>query len=207
MFNIYWKFYQEFERVIMGAEDFATFMNKMYKSFDVFIQSAIYDAFAKYANDLTGMFKKTGSLTAQGVRDLVTLIETATGRQVTIMGTRAAIANMLALQNTTYIPETAKEEHYEKGYLGMWEGVQIQMIPQVFERNKVGTYALDNTQLYFVPQNEQKFIKLVNEGDMRVFEIQDAAVNQDMTYSGELQAKLGCGIVTSDVLGVWDIDA
>ena len=73
--STYWcavKVYSEFERVVTGAEDFATFVNKMYEAYDRYVKNTIYDAMVGYANTLTGQFKKTGSLTADNLNAHIT---------------------------------------------------------------------------------------------------------------------------------------
>ena len=124
----YWcavKVYAEFERVVTGAEDFATFVNKMYEAYDRYVKNTIYDAMVGYANTLTGQFKKTGSLTADNLNALCDLVSTATGYPVMIMGTRTALSKVTALQNASYISDTMKDEHMRTGLLGMWEGKEF----------------------------------------------------------------------------------
>ncbi len=208
--STYWcavKCYVEFERVVTGAEEFSKFITKMYEAYDRYVKNALYDAMVGYAQALTGMFKKTGSLTAEGVNDLCDLIETATGYRVRIMGTRAALNNVIKLQNGTYISDAMKDEHYRTGTLGMFEGRELVEIPQVFEKGKVGQYKLDNTMIWFMPVSEEKFLKLVNEGDTQLRTISDKDTNMDYTYESEMMTKLGVGVMLNGAYGVWDIDA
>lgn len=208
--STYWcavKCYVEFERVVSGAEEFSKFITKMYEAYDRYVKNALYDAMVGYATALTGMFKKTGSLTAEGLNELCDLLETALGYRVRIMGTRAALANVIKLQNATYISDAMKDEHYRTGMLGMWEGKELVEIPQVFEKNKVGTYKLDNTILWIMPVSEEKFLKLVNEGDTQLRTIADKDENMDYTYENEIMTKLGVGVMLNGAFGVWDIDA
>ena len=97
----------------------------MYEAYDRYVKNTIYDAMVGYANALTGMFKKTGSLTADILNELCDLVSTATGRPVMIMGTRTALSKVTALQNAAYISDSMKEEHYKNGFLGMWEGKEF----------------------------------------------------------------------------------
>lgn len=205
----YWcavKVYAEFERVVSGAEDFATFVNKMYEAYDRYVKNTIYDAMVGYANTLTGQFKKTGSLTAENLNDLCDLVSTATGYPVMIMGTRTALSKVTGLQNASYISDTMKDEHMRTGLLGMWEGKQLVEIPQVFEKNKIGSYKIDNTLLWIMPQSDLKFIKVVNEGDTQLSQITDKDANVDMTYSAEIQTKLGCAVMLNSAFGVYDVE-
>lgn len=206
----YWcaiKTYSEFERVLTGAEDFATYVNKMYEAYDLYIKNTIFDTMVGYANAIPATWKRTGSLTDVGLREFCQLISTATGMPVRIMGTRAALANVTALQNASFISNEMKNEHYRTGTLGMWEGIELVEIPQVFVRKQIGTYALDNSLLWIMPASEEKWIKLVNEGDTQLRTINDKDTLMDMTYEQEMQTKLGVSIMMNSTFGVWDIDA
>lgn len=124
----YWvgiKIYAEFERVVMGLEDWAKFITKVYEAYDRYIKNTVYDTMVGYANALTGMYKKTGTVTAENLNTLCDLVSTATGMPVMIMGTRAALAKVIDLQNASYISDAMKNEHYRTGTLGMWEGKEF----------------------------------------------------------------------------------
>ena len=206
----YWvgiKIYAEFERVVMGLEDWAKFITKVYEAYDRYIKNTVYDAMVGYATGLTGQFKKTGSITAANLNALCDLVSTATGMPVMIMGTRVALAKVIELQNASYISDAMKNEHYRTGTLGMWEGKELVEIPQVFEKGNVGKYKIDNTLIWIMPVSEEKFIKVVNEGDTQLMTVTDKDTNMDMTYEYELQTKLGCGVMLNGVFGCYDIDA
>lgn len=206
----YWcavKVYAEFERVVTGAEDFAKFVNKMYEAYDRYVKNALYDAMVGYSNSLTGQFKKTGSITTENLNELCELVSTATGYPVMIMGTKTALNNVIGLQNASYISDAMKDEHYRTGTLGMWEGKELIEIPQVFEKGKIGAYKIDNTLIWIMPRSEERFIKLVNEGDTQLRAITDKDTLMDMTYEQEMMTKLGVAIMLNSAFGVYDIDA
>ena len=179
----------------------------MYEAYDRYVKNTIYDAMVGYATALTGQFKKTGSLTAENLNALCDLVSTATGYPVMIMGTRTALSKVTALQNSLYISDVMKEEHRTKGLLGMWEGKELVEIPQVFEKNKVGSYKIDNTLLWIMPMTDIKWIKLVNEGDTQLRSITDKDTNMDYTFESEMATKLGCAVMLNSAFGCWDIDA
>lgn len=206
----YWvgiKIYAEFERVVMGLEDWAKFITKVYEAYDRYIKNTVYDTMVDYSKALDTQYKKTGSITAQNLNDLCDLVSTATGMPVMLMGTRAALAKVAELQNSNYISDAMKDEHYRNGLLGMWEGKELVEIPQVFEKGKVGTYKIDNTLIWIMPIAEEKFIKVVNEGDTQLMTIADKNANMDMTYEYELQTKLGCAVMLSGAFGCYSITA
>ena len=160
-----------------------------------------------YKDEIAAAYKKTGSVTAETLRELCELVERATGSKVIIMGTRTALSKVTALQNATYVSDAMKDEHYRTGTLGMFEGRELVEIPQVFEKNKVGTYKLSNTMIWFMPVSEEKFLKLVNEGDTQLRTIADKDENMDYTYESEMMTKLGVGVMLNGAYGVWDLEA
>lgn len=207
--STYWcavKIYAEFERVLTGAEDFAKFITKVYEAYDRYVKNAIYDAMVGYSATIASTFKKTGTITAANLHAICDLVSTATGYRVVIMGTRAALSNVVALQNTSYIGAPQKEEYNRFGLLTVWEGIELVEIPQVFVKNEVGNYKIDNNMLWIMPVADNRFIKLVNEGDTQLRAIQDKDTNMDMTYEYEVMSKLGVGIIFNMAFGMYDID-
>ena len=207
--STYWcavKVYTEFERVVTGAEDFATFVNKMYEAYDRYVKNAIYDTMVGYREKLATEFKKTGTLNAANLNELCDMIETATGYPVRIMGTRPALRSVASLTGAEYLSNDMKNERYKTGLLGYFEGRELIEIPQVFEKNKVGAYKLDNDLLWIMPASEERFIKLVNEGDTQLRAITDKDTNMDMTYEQEMMTKLGVAVMLNGAFGMFDIE-
>lgn len=123
------------------------------------------------------------------------------GTDVRIFGTKAALRKVMALQNADYISEDMKNEHYKTGLLGYWEGVELIQIEQVWDRNKVGTPKMSDTTLFVMPVVEEKFLKVVNEGDTQVHQVTDKDTNRDMTEEFEIQTKMGCGVMINGCIG------
>ncbi|HAU86155.1 MAG TPA: hypothetical protein DCW90_11870 [Lachnospiraceae bacterium] len=198
------KIYAEFERLVTGVEDFGTFIQKIYEAHDQYIKQTIYDAMAGYSNKIAAPFKKTGSVTAAALRELCETVSMVTGKPVVIMGTRSALRNVTALQDANYISNDMKQEHYKTGMLGFWEGYELQEIPQGFKKNDLTQNLVANNMLWIMPVADNRFIKVVNEGDTQMYQIQDAGTNVDMTYSAEMQTKLGVGILFNLAFGIFD---
>ena len=96
-----------------------------------------------------------------------------------------------------------RNERHTTGTLGQFEGIRLMAIPQVNEqgtRNK----KLDNKKLLLMPIDaDNKPIKLVNEGEAIVKQINDGETNQDMTYEYELMQKLGINVVINQLFGTY----
>ncbi|MBQ0090700.1 MAG: hypothetical protein KBT27_15345 [Prevotellaceae bacterium] len=201
------KIYNEYERLLTNVEDFGTFVQKIYEAYDNYVKQTIYDTMEGYKTSIAATYKKTGSVTANDLRALCELVSMVTGHPVIIMGTRTALRNVTALQNAQYISNDMKQEHYKTGMLGMWEGYELVEIPQGFKRNDLTANLVANTLLWVMPVADNKFIKLVNEGDSQMYQITDAGTNVDMTYSAELQTKIGVAILFNLAFGMYDMAA
>lgn len=80
-------------------------------------------------------------------------------------------------------------------------------IQQGLKRNDPTKELVANDILWIMPVADNKFIKLVNEGDTQVYQVTDAGANVDMTYEYEMQQKIGIGILFNLAFGVYKITA
>lgn len=78
-------------------------------------------------------------------------------------------------------------------------------LPQGFKLNDTTNYLVDNTKLFIMPMTDNKFIKLVNEGDAQITQVTDPTTRRDMTYEYEYQMKFGIAVVTNLKWGMWNI--
>lgn len=99
-----------------------------------------------------------------------------------------------------------KEERNTTGRLGIWEGVRLVEIPQRFAPNDTTTKLVDPKKLLIMPTGDNKFVKLVYEGDPQIREISDGDTNMDMTMEYEYQVKMGIATVIGKKFGTWTLD-
>lgn len=120
--------YSEYEKLLTGLEDFATFVTKLYEAVDRYVNESIYEAFLSAAEQLpggaggTGQWVKTGDLSAVTKDTFMTLIEDvqmATGMDVVIMGTKSALAKLDGMRNIDWVSSEMKNERYTTGRLGL----------------------------------------------------------------------------------------
>lgn len=120
--------YSEYEKLLTGLEDFATFVTKLYEAVDRFVNESIYEAFLSAAEQLpggaggAGQWVKTGDLSAVTKDTFMTLIEDvqmATGMDVVIMGTKSALAKLDSMRNIDWVSSEMKNERYTTGRLGL----------------------------------------------------------------------------------------
>lgn len=54
-----------------------------------------------------------------------------------------------------------------------------------------------------MPIMDNKFIKVVNEGQPEMRQVQDNTINQDMTYDYRYMFKMGVGVIVNLIFGEW----
>lgn len=126
--------YSEYERLLTGAEDFSTFVTKLYEAVDRFVNESIYQAFCDAAKNLpggvggAGQWVKTGALDKTSKDTFMTLVEDvqmATGMDVVIMGTKAALSKLEGMQDINWVSNDMKVERNTLGRIGFFEGIRL----------------------------------------------------------------------------------
>ncbi len=204
------KVYAEYELFMAGRVDWAKFIEKVYEAYDKYVNDMLYKAVMGAADKLPNksQWVKSLQLNTQNkdtILELAEDVEAATGREVVIMGTRSALSKLSNIVPTEWISNSMKEERHTTGRLGLWEGIRLIEIPQVFASNDTSKKLVDNTKLLFMPVGENKFVKLYNEGDSRVAESTDPEARRDMTIEYEFQVKLGIAVVLNLRFGLVNI--
>lgn len=206
--------YSEYERLLTGAEDFATFITKLYEAVDKFVNESIYQAFCDAAEKLpggtggAGQWVKTGTLNTTTKDTFMTLIEDvqmATGMDVVIMGTKSALSKLEGMQDINWVSNDMKVERNTTGRIGYFEGVRLVELKQGFRLNDTTNRLINDKQLFIMPTGNNKFVKLVNEGQPEMRQVQDNTTNLDMTYDYRYMFKMGVAVMIGLLFGVWNI--
>ena len=206
--------YSEYEKLLTGLEDFATFVTKLYEAVDRYVNESIYEAFVSASEELpggaggAGQWVKTGALDTAAKDTFMTLIEDvqmATGMDVVIMGTKSALAKLDGMRNIDWVSSEMKNERHTTGRLGYFEGVRLAEIKQGFKLNDTTQRLVNDQQLFIMPVGDNKFVKVVNEGQPEMRQVQDNVTAQDMTYDFRYMFKCGVGVQIGLRFGVWNI--
>lgn len=193
-----------------GVVDWSTFVQKIYEAFDRKINDMIYSAVMSAGSQVTPttQFNKTGALSATTKDTLIELVEdvqAANSCEAVIMGTKTALSKLNSIVDTQWISNEMKEERHTTGRLGIWEGIRLVEIPQVFAPNDTSKKLVDNTKLLVMPVADNRFIKMYDEGDAQIKEVTDPNTNMDMTMEYEYQRKMGVATVIGRKFGMWTI--
>lgn len=186
------KVYEEMDRVVSGRVDFNHFIDVATRS----LTKARYDDI--YAS-LTGIVAGSDApyIPAAGSYDEATLLELCEHVEVNngvapvIMGTRSALRKI----TTATVAEVAKEDMYNMGYYGMFNGYKMMRINQIHKADNK-TFLLPNNVVYVVGA-DNKFIKYVTEGDTLV-KYTAAIDNADLTEEWLAIQKAGSTVAIGD---------
>lgn len=202
------KVYAEFERLLTGLEDFSTLVGKITEAFDRYVNQALYETLIGIGTTLGSQWYKASAIndtTKETLRTLVMDVSMATGSEVVIMGTYAALSKVYDLTNVSWASGDMKNEKYTTGRFGYWEGIRLVELKQGFKLNDTTQYLIANDVLFIMPVGIEPMIKLVYEGDTQTYQAQDAGTHMDMTYDYEVQTKMGIGVITNQKFGYWKI--
>lgn len=112
-------------------------------------------------------------------------------------------ANLVSIADSALVPESVKNELWEKGYLNMYKGHQVVILP-----NSISTDADLNTELaldpsvaYIFPNTGMKPLFIAFEGDTCV----DEHKNRDWSREVQIYKKVGVGVMfTNDICAFRD---
>lgn len=204
--------YEEFERVMTGRADWSRLVNAIYEAMDAYVTELVYDAFKDAGSKLypaNSQFYRTAALDAAAHDTFVTMVEDVQaanrGAEVVIMGTKTALSKLKNLADVDWIAKEDRTDHRNLGHVGIFEGTRVVEIPQVFKKNDTSNRMVKDDVLLIMPLADNKFIKLVYEGDAMIKEVTDNTVNQDMTYEVKYMTKLGVSTMMGRYWGTWNI--
>lgn len=202
------KVYTEFELFMLGRIDWAELIDRMSRSIEQYRYNALYTAFMSMDESLpTDMILETplSESTKDAVVDQIEAVKAATGYDVVLVGTRTAIQKLQNTVNYNMWSNDMKNERYQNGILGNWEGYTCLPLSRV---NIAGTRdsvfsADDNKKIFILPVDPQfKPIKQVWEGDLELVERNTTGnENMDRTMEASIWYREGVGVVINQLFG------
>lgn len=197
---VYLHIYNELEKFLKGSITLPEMIAKLQKGFQNEIDTRIFTAFNGAGMYLPSAFQESGSYDRATMANLIERVQTASQKNVVLAGTRIALAQIAEGMDSNLISNSQKEEFATNGCILNLTGLGVSaiMIPQALVR---GTYdfKVDNNVIYVLPDAE-KPIKLYFEGDTRARQ-KGSEDNEDQTIDMQVQTKLGCATVFSNLMG------
>lgn len=154
------KVYEELDRMLSGRADLNNIIDRVGRSIVKKQYDDIFTAWTGLVNNSGSTYiPASGSYSEVVLLELCEHVEVNNGQTPVIMGTRAALRKV----TTATVSETAKEDMYNMGYYGNFNGIPMVRINQIHKTN-TDSFLLPDNQLYIIGINT-KPIKYVNEGE------------------------------------------
>lgn len=186
----------EWERFLNGQESFVELMqiiaegieDRIYEQIQGILQSAADNMpTANVASDTQFVASKMDGLLAT-VR--------AYGRPMIWCSQEfaATITNQVGFSAATpNMPNADLDDIRNQGYVGMFHGAQVIVLPQSFTDETNSVKVINPQYAYVIPAGEEKIVKVVMEGDTQVKDFE----NRDWSSEIQMYKKVGLAMVTN----------
>lgn len=190
---------EDFHRFLAGRVQWAELMAGIAESFKRDLTQRIYQAvmnsYGKYGATYHKTFTGSPALTEQDIVEMAMHIQARTGEKVAIYGTKLALRNL----PIAHLTEDVKNAINESGYYGKVSGIEMYEIEQSHEYG-TDEFAISNDFVLLLPQNKDKMVKVINEGDA-VIQDQQGGQTADMMQEYFIANRFGVAVICTKVFG------
>lgn len=188
---------EDFHRFLAGRVQWSELMAGIAESFKRDLTQRIYKAVLASYGKYNGTYHRTGTLTEEQLIELAMHIKARTGEDVAVYGTKLALRKLAPASDM--ITDEMRNRRNEVGFYGTIAGIDMREIEQSHEYG-TDTFAIDDKMILVLPQNADKMVKVVNEGDAIIQDLQ-AGQSADMMQEYFICNKFGVSVITSKVFG------
>lgn len=196
--------YGDFFLFATGRLSFAKLVSKVAEAIQLKIYEEVAMSFSNAVTKLPTELTATGTYDEAKLQELVAHVEAVTGSPAIVVGTRQALAKVTAGLNVSYYSDSMKNELARTGRIANVNGLTLVQLPQVHKQNTF-EFAYDDNQLLVLPQNNDRFIKIVFEGEDYMKEVTDETVNMDMSLEYKFITRFGVSTIFSTLFGVYTL--
>jgi hypothetical protein len=188
---------EDFHRFLAGRVQWADLMGLIAESFKRDLTQRIADAVMDSYQKYNGTYHFSGGVTEDQLIQLAMHIEARTGSKVAVYGTKLALRKLAPASGM--VTDEMRNQRNATGYYSTIAGIDMFEIEQSHNYG-TDTFAIDNNFILVLPQNADKMVKVVNEGDAI---IQDLAggLSADMMQEYFICNRFGISIITAKVFG------
>lgn len=188
------KIYDELYRFLSGKVDWAGMLDKVAKSYEQKIANRVNELLFGSYNNLENDFKYSGSFNEDELLEILARIETLYGSAI-LVGSKAALSKV----KPEYVGDADKSARNKQGYIAEFMGYRCVELKNAF---KTGThdFVLDPNQLLILPSNEDKFVKIVLEGDAIINDFENSQGDQSIEHS--FIQRVGIAMSLTDKYGI-----
>jgi hypothetical protein len=196
------KVYEELCRILAGQADIQDLIDQVSSSVQNQMLDDIYTIWNGITSANTGadFYPTAGSYSEDALLDLINHVSAANdGSKCTLVATLKG-ARKLA---TTIYGNSAQEDFYKLGYIANWNGVRVQIVPQVHTIG-TSTFKFSDSKIHVIPTGMDKPIKQVI-GGQSILVAGNPLDKEDFTQEFTLISEWITGCVTGKKFGVYEI--
>lgn len=194
---------EDFHRFLAGKVDWVAMMNGITEAFKRDLTQRVAKAVmgsykeynTTYHNTFTGTGSAAGAFSEDDLIQMAMHIEARTGSKVAVYGTKLALRKLAPSVQT----EALNNARNSVGYYGEIAGIQLNEIEQSHEYGS-DNFAIDNNFLLLLPQNADKMVKIINEGDA-IIQDQQEGQTSDMMKEYFIANRFGIAVICTKVFG------
>jgi hypothetical protein len=192
---------EDFHRFLAGRVQWAELMAGIAESFKrdltYKIANAVMGSYGEYGATYHNTFSSTGTeaFSEQDLLEMAMHIEARTGSKVAVYGTKLALRKL----NPQYTTEALNNDRHNRGYYANIAGIPLREIEQSHEYGS-DNFAVGNDFILLLPENADKMVKVINEGDS-IIQDQQAGVTSDMMQEYFIANRFGIAVICTKVFG------
>lgn len=194
---------EDFHRFLAGRVQWAELMAGIAESFKRDLTQKIANAVMNsygtlgYGATYHNTFSTTGTdaFSEQDLLEMAMHIEARTGSKVAVYGTKLALRKL----NPQYRTEALDNDRHNRGYYASVAGIPLREIEQSHEYGS-DNFAVSNDFILLLPENADKMVKVINEGDA-IIQDQQAGVSSDMMQEYFIANRFGIAVICTKVFG------
>lgn len=188
---------EDFHRFLAGRVQWADLMKGIAVAFQKDLTQRIHDGVMASYGKYNAPYHRTGTLTEEQLIELTMHLKARTGEDSIVYGTKLALRKLAP--SADMITDEMRNYRNKTGYYGEIAGIELREIEQ---SHKYGTdeWAIDNDMILVLPQNVDKMVKVVNEGDSIIQDLQ-GGVSADMMQEYFICNRFGISIITTKAFG------
>lgn len=191
----------DWERYLDGLDDMSDLVDIIMEGLEDAIYKAVYkQLIAAYTNvKMPTANKVTANGFDKKAMDRLISVVKSYGGQAVIFCTPLFAANFDNEVKGSYLNDTDKMEVRTQGYVGVYHGTTIVVLPMAVEDESNTKWAYDPSYAFILPTGKEKVVKVVLEGDLQI----NDWTNKDWSLEMQFYKKYGVGMLYYNNWGIY----
>lgn len=191
----------DWERYLDGLDDLSELVEIIMEGIEDALYKAVYEQLiAAYLNvKMPNANKVTSSTFDKDAMDRLISVVKSYGDNAIIFCTPLFAATIDNEIKNSYLPDADKNEIRQQGYVGLYHGTPVVVLPMATETEENKTWAYDPSYAFVMPAGKEKVVKIVLEGDLQM----NSWTNKDWSMEIGFYKKYGVAMLYYNNWGIY----